>query len=93
MIFFYFQTFIDWSVNANVSPISKAPCPDIYGGKFRDCDFPGEDMGKKYAEEVDKIIKEIQGNDKNVCCFIAESMQSCGGQIIYPPGYLGRVYE
>ncbi|XP_025090287.1 ethanolamine-phosphate phospho-lyase-like [Pomacea canaliculata] len=73
--------------------VHVAPCPDIYGGKFRDCDFPGEDMGKKYAEEVDKIIKEIQGNGKKVCCFIAESMQSCGGQIIYPPGYLGRVYE
>lgn len=73
--------------------IFKVPCPDVYRGKLRDCDFPGEDLGKKYAEEVDKIIKDIHDKGKGVCCFIAESMQSCGGQIIYPPGYLSRVYE
>lgn len=30
---------------------------------------------------------------KRVAAFIAESLQSCGGQIIYPPGYLRRVYQ
>ncbi|XP_053393427.1 5-phosphohydroxy-L-lysine phospho-lyase-like isoform X1 [Mercenaria mercenaria] len=70
-----------------------APCPDTYRGKYADCDYPGEDLGEKYANEVGDICKVIQGRGKNVCAFIAESMQSCGGQIVFPPGYLKRVYR
>lgn len=74
--------------------VHVVPCPDTYRGKFRDCDYPpGEDLGEKYANEVDRIIKDIQDQGKGVCCFIAESMQSCGGQIIYPEGYLKRAFE
>ncbi|XP_076458093.1 ethanolamine-phosphate phospho-lyase-like isoform X2 [Babylonia areolata] len=73
--------------------VHVVPCPDTYRGQYRDCDYPGEDLGAKYASDVDAIISGIQKNDKGVCCFIAESMQSCGGQLIYPEGYLRRVYE
>nr|KAG5707741.1 hypothetical protein BaRGS_003316 [Batillaria attramentaria] len=81
------------SVHRQPDYVHVVPCADTYRGKFRDCDYPGEDLGAKYAKEVDHIIKNIQDQGKGVCCFIAESMQSCGGQIIYPEGYLQRVYQ
>ncbi|XP_060575396.1 ethanolamine-phosphate phospho-lyase-like [Ruditapes philippinarum] len=48
---------------------------------------------EKYANEVGDICKVIQSRGKHVCAFIAESMQSCGGQIVFPPGYLQKVYR
>lgn len=72
---------------------SQTPCPDTYRGKYTDCDYPDEDLGEKYANEVKDIVKVIQSKGKNPCCFIAESMQSCGGQIVFPTGYLKRVYR
>ncbi|XP_060066596.1 ethanolamine-phosphate phospho-lyase-like [Ylistrum balloti] len=68
-------------------------CPDVYRGKFRDCDYPGHDMGQVYANEVRDVIHKIQEDGKNVSFYIAESMQSCGGQIIPPQGYLKSVYK
>ncbi|KAL8587799.1 hypothetical protein ACOMHN_021017 [Nucella lapillus] len=73
--------------------VHVVPCPDTYRGKYRDCDYPGEDLGAKYASDVDASISQIQRQQKGVCCFIAESMQSCGGQVIYPQGFLQRVYD
>ena len=54
----------------------------------RDQDYPGEDLGKKYANEVKDIIDKLQAEGKSPGCFIAESLQSCGGQVIPPPNYL-----
>lgn len=70
-----------------------APVPDIYRGKFRDQDYPGEDLGKMYANEVKDIIDKLQAEGKSPGCFIAESLQSCGGQVIPPPNYLREVYK
>lgn len=71
----------------------QVSCPDVYRGTFRDCDHPGEDMGKLYADEVQHVIEQIQAKGDNLSMFIAESMQSCGGQIIPPDGYLQQVYK
>ena len=85
---------ICWALNTNWrTNVLQVPCPDTYRGMYTDKDYPGEDLSAKYASEVDNIIEGIEKNGKGVCCFIAESMQSCGGQIIYPEGYLQRVYE
>ncbi|KAL4141686.1 hypothetical protein QTP88_004276 [Uroleucon formosanum] len=72
-----------------------APVPDVYRGKIRADDHPDEDMGKLYALEVKKIIDEnvIGQRGQKVCAFIAESLQSCGGQIILPHNYLRDVYK
>ena len=70
-----------------------APVPDIYRGKFRDSDHQGEDLGQLYADEVKKIIDKMQEQDKHPGCFIAESLQSCGGQVMPPPNYLREVYK
>ena len=67
-----------------------APVPDVYRGKHRDIEHPEEDMGEVYAREVDNII---QGMEDGPAAFIAESFQSCGGQIIFPDSYLAKVYS
>ncbi|GFN83146.1 ethanolamine-phosphate phospho-lyase [Plakobranchus ocellatus] len=70
-----------------------AECPDTYRGKYRDTEHPMEEMADLYASSVDDIIAKIQADKKQVCCYIAESMQSCGGQIIYPKDYLKKVFR
>ncbi|XP_065489453.1 ethanolamine-phosphate phospho-lyase [Caloenas nicobarica] len=70
--------------------VHVAPSPDIYRGKYRE-DHP--DPASAYAEEVKKIIEETQKNGRKIAAFIAESMQSCGGQIIPPVGYFQKVAE
>ncbi|KAM3967270.1 alanine--glyoxylate aminotransferase 2-like [Aphomia sociella] len=75
--------------------VHVAPVPDVYRGKFI---YPNdsnteEELGIMYADEVSKLCKEAVKKNGGICAFIAESLQSCGGQIIPPDGYLKRVYE
>jgi len=70
-----------------------APCPDVYRGKYWQTKYPSEDMGQKYASEVDTIISEMGEKGRRPAAFIAESLQSCGGQIIFPDSYLHHVYQ
>merc|ERR1719336_366663 len=46
-------------------------------------------MGQVYAGEIDEILSKMDGPP---AAFIAESFQSCGGQIIFPDSYLSHVY-
>ena len=48
----------------------------------RDVDHPGEDMGALYAQEVRNICAKLLSQGKKPSCFIAESLQSCGGTSI-----------
>ncbi|KAK3612244.1 hypothetical protein CHS0354_039525 [Potamilus streckersoni] len=73
--------------------VHVAPSPDTYRGKYRDCDHPGKDLGEKYANDVKDIIDKVHAKGNKMCLFIAESMQSCGGQVIFPEGYLKKVYR
>ena len=50
-------------------------------------------MGKLYANDVKEIIDQMQLEGKKPGCFIAESLQSCGGQIIPPSNYLRETYR
>ena len=43
--------------------------------------------------EIEDIIGQITAKGRAPAAFIAESLQSCGGQIIYPPSYLPTVYS
>ncbi|KAH9518582.1 hypothetical protein Btru_005706 [Bulinus truncatus] len=70
-----------------------AECPDSYRGRYNTASNPDDDLGDLYAENVENILDNISKKEKRVCCFIAESMQSCGGQVIYPPGYLNKVFQ
>lgn len=73
--------------------VHVVPCPDSYRGKYRDDKYSPTEIGQKYAEEVKDTISKIQQQGKQLCMYIAESMQSCGGQIIMPEGYLKQVYK
>ncbi|XP_022825355.1 alanine--glyoxylate aminotransferase 2-like [Spodoptera litura] len=75
--------------------VHVAPVPDIYRGKYvyPEDSQDEEELGKLYADEVGKICKESKHKNGGVCAFIAESLQSCGGQIIPPDGYLKRVFQ
>jgi len=70
-----------------------APTPDVYRGKYWASKHSGEDMGKLYASEVDDIIGRMGEKGRRPAAFIAESLQSCGGQIIFPDSYLEEVYS
>ncbi len=49
----------------------------------------GSDAGLAYAESVEQQIHAIQRKTgEGPAAFIAESMSSCGGQVVYPAGYL-----
>lgn len=67
----------------------------MYRGKYRHPrdSQSEEELGNLYANEVGEICKQVKETKGGVCAFIAESLQSCGGQIIPPDGYLKKVYE
>lgn len=48
--------------------------------------------GERYAEDVQRVIEDIRRQDRKLACFIAETVLSCGGQIVPPEGYLQAVY-
>lgn len=73
--------------------VHVAPCPDVYRGKYRDVDHPGQDMGALYADEVRVLCERSAAGGGGVACYIAESLQSCGGQVIPPPNYLREVFR
>lgn len=70
--------------------IHKAINPDIYRGKYRGA---STDVGKKYAENVRKIIEQLKSIEKKPAAFICESLLGVGGQIPLPDGYLQEVYQ
>ena len=82
-------------VNDNMRMVSRfqAPCPDTYRGKYRTVDYPGIDLGEKYANDIREICLKARSNGRSICAFIGESLQSCGGQIIPPQNYLRNVYK
>ncbi|KAM5194161.1 ethanolamine-phosphate phospho-lyase [Mantella aurantiaca] len=82
--------FLQLGKEAKKEYVHVAPSPDTYRGKHRE-DHP--DPGAAYANEVNNIIREAHQNNRQIAAFIAESMQSCGGQIIPPPGYFKKVAE
>jgi 4-aminobutyrate aminotransferase-like enzyme/Ser/Thr protein kinase RdoA (MazF antagonist) len=57
--------------------------PDTYRGEYR-----GSDAGKRYAEDV---LKACQ--DHSVAAFIFEPLMGCGGQIVFPSGYLEEAFK
>lgn len=73
--------------------LSQASCPDTYRGKFNQFNSPSGQLKSLYADEIDSICRNIKAQGKGVAAFIAESLQSCGGQIIPPEGYFEEVYK
>jgi len=69
--------------------VHVAPIADGYRGIYR----RGEaDLGKKYAFDVAEILENVKKEGRGVAAFIAETLPSVGGQIVFPPDYLREVY-
>ena len=70
--------------------VHTAPVADAYRGRYKSDDARA---GEKYARHVLHIVQRLEANGRAPAGFIAESCPSVGGQIIFPPGYLGAVYR
>ncbi|KAM3590349.1 uncharacterized protein V6R79_007934 [Siganus canaliculatus] len=68
--------------------VHVAPSPDVYRGKYR---ADHHDPATAYADEVKDMIDGVHEKGGKIAAFIAESLQSCGGQVIPPAGYFQQV--
>jgi 4-aminobutyrate aminotransferase-like enzyme/Ser/Thr protein kinase RdoA (MazF antagonist) len=70
--------------------VRKIPMPDDYRGAFRRGDA---EAGRKYAAAVTAATDALAGAGEPVAAFLAESLLSCGGQILLPAGFLAEAYR
>ncbi|XP_056882057.1 ethanolamine-phosphate phospho-lyase isoform X1 [Takifugu flavidus] len=68
--------------------VHVAPSPDVYRGRYR-ADHP--DPAAAYADDVRELIDRAHEKGRKIAAFIAESLQSCGGQVVPPAGYFQQV--
>jgi ethanolamine-phosphate phospho-lyase len=73
--------------------VHVAPVPDTYRGKYRCSEYNEDKLSDLYAQEVVKLVEDAEKQGRKICLFYAESLQSCGGQIVYPKNYLRKVYK
>ncbi|MFK7772653.1 MAG: aminotransferase class III-fold pyridoxal phosphate-dependent enzyme [Saprospiraceae bacterium] len=64
------------------------PIPDTFRGLYKD-----SDAVEKYTKYVEIAIEKIKKEGRNIGGFIAESILSCGGQVMLPDGYLKTIYK
>jgi len=70
--------------------VHVAPIADDYRGIYR----RGEpNFGEKYAACVEEILEKLKAEGRGVGAYIAETLPSVAGQIVFPPGYLAGVYK
>jgi 4-aminobutyrate aminotransferase-like enzyme/Ser/Thr protein kinase RdoA (MazF antagonist) len=70
--------------------VHVAPIPDDYRGLYR----RGEpDLGKKYSAHVAEILASLKKEGRGIAAYIAETLPSVAGQIVFPPNYLAEVYK
>ena len=70
--------------------VHVAPLADDYRGLYRRKD---KQAGEKYARHVAEILERTREEGRGVAAYIAETLPSVGGQIVFPPGYLAEVYR
>ena len=70
--------------------VHVAPLPDGYRGRHRRSD---PEAGRRYADEVGAIVDRVRSEGRGLAAFLAESMPSTAGQIVFPPGYLSEAYR
>jgi len=70
--------------------VHVAPIPDGYRGAHRRDD---PQAGQKYAEAVSDILQRAEAAGHAVAAFIAETLPSVAGQIVFPPRYLEETYR
>jgi 4-aminobutyrate aminotransferase-like enzyme/Ser/Thr protein kinase RdoA (MazF antagonist) len=70
--------------------VHVVPMADDYRGLYR----RGEpEIGRKFSEHVAQALEECQQQGRSVAAFIAETLPSVAGQIVFPEGYLTNAYK
>jgi 4-aminobutyrate aminotransferase-like enzyme/Ser/Thr protein kinase RdoA (MazF antagonist) len=69
--------------------VHVAAIPDDYRGPYRREDVAA---GTKYAQHVAAILHDVHAQGRGVA-YIAETLPSVAGQIVFPPGYLAAAYK
>jgi 4-aminobutyrate aminotransferase-like enzyme/Ser/Thr protein kinase RdoA (MazF antagonist) len=73
------------------SHVQLAELPDPYRGRLRSYDLAA---GQAYGDDVAAAIgRAVEHDPRGPAAFIAESISGCGGQVVFPDGYLARAYE
>jgi 4-aminobutyrate aminotransferase-like enzyme/Ser/Thr protein kinase RdoA (MazF antagonist) len=62
--------------------------PDPYRGEYK-----GVDAGKEYAKDVLEATQKIKEQGRGIAAFICEPLMGCGGQIVFPDGYLKEAFK
>ncbi|HYL83816.1 MAG TPA: aminotransferase class III-fold pyridoxal phosphate-dependent enzyme [Candidatus Angelobacter sp.] len=70
--------------------VHVATLADDYRGPYRRGD---KEAGAKYAGHVGKILQRTHAEGRGVAAFLAETLPSVGGQIVFPSGYLAEAYR
>ena len=70
--------------------VHVAPIPDDYRALYRRGD---PEAGAKYARFVGEIIERARGEKREIAAFIAETLPSVAGQIVFPSHYLAEAYR
>jgi 4-aminobutyrate aminotransferase-like enzyme/Ser/Thr protein kinase RdoA (MazF antagonist) len=70
--------------------VHAVPIPDTYRGRYRGT---GPGVGAAYARHVAEALARMADTGTRPAAFIAESILSCGGQIVLPDGYLAACYD
>lgn len=70
--------------------VHTVPIPDVYRGEHKTEDPLA---GEKYAAHVQRIANRLVKGGTGLAGYIAESLPSVGGQIVFPRGYLAAVYR
>ena len=70
--------------------VHTVPIPDVYRGEHK----AGDPLaGEKYAAHVRRVANDLAERGDGLAGYIAESLPSVGGQIVFPRGYLASVYR
>src|SRR6201998_679354 len=70
--------------------VHVAPIPDDYRGVYRRGDSK---LGSKYAAHVGEILDSLRREGRGIAAYIAETLPSVAGQVVFPEGYLAEVYK
>jgi 4-aminobutyrate aminotransferase-like enzyme len=69
--------------------IHTAMLPDPYRGPYKGY---GVETGRQYARHVQELARAVLDLGRGLAGFIVEPLQSCGGQIVLPDGYLQEAF-
>ena len=58
-----------------------------------DYNYDEEKLCQLYVDDIRHTVEEAESRGRRIAIFLIETLQSCGGQIIYPKGYLKQTFE